>query len=102
MIVYVLGESLYVFIYSSIEGLLNLRKGQDRWMVYGCEWLFRLRSLFKEMHHFFELIFRARRTGRVPLFIHYLEEDIVFLYQIIYTSATILYGGGKTNVCRWL
>jgi hypothetical protein len=61
-----------------------------------------LRGLFKEIHHFFELVFCARRGGWISLLVHDLEVDIIFLIQVIRTSATILHRGRKPDVSRWL
>lgn len=74
---------------------------QNRWAIYRSIRLFCLGCVFKEIHNFLEGIFRAL-SRRVSFFIKRLQENVILIVHVIRTSTTVLYGGRKANVRRWL
>lgn len=101
MLIYVLGESLYAFLYGCIHGILNFGKTQDRWIIYSCKRLLCLCRLLEEVHNFFELVLGAPVSG-IPLFVHDLEEYVILFGHVIRASATVLHSGGEADICRRL
>lgn len=62
----VLGEMLYALFYSGVHGLLDLLKRKNWWAIYSRIRLFRLGSLFEEVHNLLELVL-GTLVGRIPL-----------------------------------
>lgn len=61
-----------------------------------------MRGLFKEIHHFFELVFCACGSGWVSLLVHDLEVDVILLIHIVRASAAIFHCGREPDISRRL
>jgi len=92
---------LYALFYSRVHGLLDLLKRKDRWAIYSRIRLFRLGSLFEEVHYLLELVL-GTLVGCIPLPVQGDEEGIIFLGHVIRASATILDRRREADVRRWL
>lgn len=97
----VLGKVLHSFLYGRIHGLLHLLEGQYRWVVDRCKGLLGLRRLFEEVHGGLEIILRAGARC-ATLLVQYLEEDIVLLGHVIWTSTAVLDRSRGADVGRGL
>lgn len=103
MLIDVLRETLYTFLYSCVHGLLHFWERQDGRTIDRRERLMCLRCLFEKVHDLFELIFRARYgIGLAKPHVQNLEEDVILVGHVVRTAAAVLHGRGEANIGRRL
>ena len=101
MLVNLYSEGPRMIVKVIVHGALDFIIRKNRRTVYGSIWLLHLGRLFEAIHNFLELILRAL-CGGIPFLVHGGKKSMILFIHIIWTAGAILYGGRKTNVCRWL